>query len=67
MTDKVWLLREHSGSYYGKFFTSPFTAAAKGERLRRSMPNPGGVQYFVDMYALDLDDIPCDHISMEHF
>lgn len=69
MTDKVYLLkhRKNDGQYFGKFFTSPFTAMAKIVRLSQEsdMFSPGS--YVTEMFGVDMDDFPCDHIAIEKF
>lgn len=68
MTDRIYILRDaKTGRPHGKFYTSPFTAALAGERLRRTMPEPENTFFVPDMYVLDIEDVPCDHTVVKDF
>jgi len=71
MTDKIYLLKNNAhsgGTYHGKFFTSPYTAMAKGVRMILDNEELlGGAEFTADMYGIDIDDVPCDHIAIHSF
>jgi len=68
MTDKIYILKDASttlGNYHGKFFTSPYTAMAKGARMMLENPSVFEKSLFTtEMYGIDIDDVPCDHIAI---
>jgi hypothetical protein len=72
MTDKAYLLKNLAQSgdlqYHGKFFTSPYTAMAKGARMMLEAPSFfGNARFTTELFGVDMEDVPCDHIAIQAF
>jgi len=68
MSDRIYLLKDQKyGTYYSKFYTSPYTAVLSGEVLRLGSSDPENTLHVPEMFVLDIEDVPCDHTVIKEF
>lgn len=70
MSNLIYLVKEqyeNREQFYGKFFTSPYTAMSRVVSFHHERDRMHVVKLSVQEFGVDREDAPCDHIAIEKF